>query len=96
VPTAPFTIKPSTRFKKDVRRLAKQGLVLSELAAVIDMLANHVQLPPSSHDHTLGGEYQSCRECHIRPDWLLIYEADGESLYLYLIRTGTHSDLFSR
>ncbi len=60
----------------------------------IGMLANQETLPPRYRDHNLSGEYSHCRECHITPDWLLIYEIDHGELILYLMRTGSHSDLF--
>ena len=91
-----YTIKPSAGFKKDLRRVAKQGLDLAELIAVVDRLADRLPLEQARRDHALGGEYVGCRECHIRPDWLLIYEVDDDVLYLYLTRTGSHSELFSR
>ena len=59
-------------------------------------LANGEELPPKNRDHALSGDFSGCRECHIQPDWLLIYEIDDNTLYLYLTRTGTHSDLFRK
>lgn len=64
------------------------------LTEIIKKLANGEQLPEKNHDHGLSGDYAGCRECHITPDWLLIYEIDNGELILYLTRTGTHSDLF--
>ena len=90
-----YTIKPTSRFKKDLKKIKKQGLDETELLDVIAKLADCIPLEPANHDHDLGGEYKGCRECHIRPDWLLIYEIDGKELYLYLTRTGSHSELFS-
>ncbi len=58
------------------------------------MLAEQKPLPPKYNDHALTGDYSGCRECHISPDWLLIYEIYEDELLLYLTRTGTHSDLF--
>ena len=66
----------------------------SHFADVIDLLAHGQPLPAKYKDHALTGNYKGCRECHIQPDWLLIYEVEQEALFLYLIRTGTHSDLF--
>jgi mRNA interferase YafQ len=91
-----LVVKASSRFKKDLKRIEKQGLSTRELEAVVEKLANGVSLEPVYYDHALGGEYKGCRECHIRPDWLLIYEVDDNTLYLYLMRTGSHSELFSR
>ena len=75
--------------------MVKRGLDPAQLSEVIKLLARGERLPEKYSDHALRGEYQGCRECHIQPDWLLVYEQDDKDLYLYLIRTGTHSDLFS-
>ncbi len=64
------------------------------LAEVIDTLAAGKPLPEKNRDHQLSGNFGSCRECHITPDWLLIYRIDGEKLILVLVATGSHSDLF--
>lgn len=64
------------------------------LTEVIKQLAMGQVLPQKNRDHALVGDYSGCRECHITPDWLLIYEIDNMELFLYLTRTGTHSDLF--
>ncbi len=61
---------------------------------VIKKLANGEELPARNRDHVLSGDYAGLRECHVTPDWLLVYEIDDESIILYLTRTGTHSDLF--
>ena len=61
---------------------------------MIDVLANEEALPEKYRDHRLVGEYSDCRECHITPDWLLIYKISNRELVLYLTRTGSHSDLF--
>ncbi len=89
-----YTIKPTGQFRKDLKKLEKRQLDLSLLKDVIRMLANGEVLPEKYRDHQLTGNYTNCRECHIKPDWLLIYQIDGEDLILYLTRTGTHSDLF--
>ncbi len=89
-----YSIRPTTKFQKDLKRIEKRGYNISLLTEIIKKLANGEQLSEKNKDHNLLGEYSGCRECHITPDWLLIYEiADGE-LILYLTRTGTHSDLF--
>ena len=87
-------IKYHTAFKKDYKRLQKRGLNTDKLVDVISVLAREEALPPKYRDHALGGEYAGCRECHIEPDWLLIYEIRHSELILYLTRTGSHSDLF--
>lgn len=84
----------SNRFKKDLKLAARRGLPLDELNTVVDWLAAGQALPDRNHDHALTGDYIGFRECHIRPDWLLVYRVDGGALELFLFRTGTHSDLF--
>lgn len=89
-----YTIRPTSRFQKDLKRIAKRGYDTELLSAVIKKLANGEPLEQKHHDHMLTGNYIGCRGCHITPDWLLIYEISDDTLLLYLTRTGTHSDLF--
>ena len=89
-----LTIRYQNAFKKDYKRVVKRGYHIPLLETVIGMLAAGETLPPTYEDHPLTGDYNGCRECHITPDWLLIYEINGGELILYLTRTGTHSDLF--
>lgn len=89
-----YAVKPTTRFEKDVKLAAKRGYKIDLLTAVIKTLAAGETLAESYKDHPLKGKYSGCRECHITPDWLLIYEIANDELILYLTRTGTHSDLF--
>ncbi|MBQ3592912.1 MAG: type II toxin-antitoxin system YafQ family toxin [Clostridia bacterium] len=89
-----YSIRPTTKFQKDLKRIEKRGYNISLLTEVIKMLAGGEQLPEKNKDHNLSGDYAGCRECHITPDWLLIYEITDDELILYLTRTGTHSDLF--
>lgn len=89
-----YRIRPTTKFQKDVKRLKKRGYDLSSLTKVIQILADGKNLPPQNRDHALSGNYAGFRECHIAPDWLLIYEISEDTLFLYLTRTGSHSDLF--
>ena len=89
-----YTIRPTTRFQKDLKRAQKRGYNISLITAVIKKLAEGMPLTEKNKDHPLTGNYAGCRECHITPDWLLVYEIDNEDLILYLTRTGTHSDLF--
>ncbi len=89
-----YKIVPTTRFKKDLKLAIKRGYNIELLKIVIDTLSTGKKLPEMNRDHSLHGEYSGFRECHISPDWLLIYEISGDDLILYLIRTGTHSDLF--
>ena len=89
-----YIIRPTSRFHRDLKRAAKRGYHTELLTAVIKKLADGVPLEQRYRDHALTGDYAGSRECHITPDWLLIYEIDGDTLLLYLLRTGTHSDLF--
>lgn len=89
-----YQIEMSTRFKKDYKLIQKRGYDTSLLKEVIDILANGKQLPEKYLDHPLSGDYTGCRECHIQPDWLLVYRIEKNLLILGLTRTGTHSDLF--
>ena len=89
-----YEIRPTTKFQKDLKRAQKRGYKLDLLTEIIKKLANGEPLPAKNRDHALSGIYEGCRECHIEPDWLLIYEIADQELILYLTRTGTHSDLF--
>lgn len=85
-------VKDSGQFKKDYKKCVKRGLQMDLLKAVVLVLAKPDMLPPKNKSHDLKGDYKGFKECHILPDWLLIYRYNGE--YLELARTGTHSDLF--
>lgn len=89
-----LTIKYETGFKKDYKRIVKRGYNISLLEEVVGQLANKIPLPKKYEDHGLSGNYVGFRECHITPDWLLIYKIDDNELILCLTRTGSHSDLF--
>ena len=80
------------QFKKDIKRLKKRGKDLSKLKTVIELLLIEQPLPPKHRDHALGGNWQGHRDCHIEPDWILIYQHLADEMRLQ--RTGTHSDLF--
>lgn len=84
----------SNRFKKDLKLAKKRGCDLELLDDIVTKLADLEALPPENRDHGLSGNYEGFRECHISPDWLLIYRIDGSELILFLFRTGSHSDLF--
>lgn len=86
----------STRFKKDYKRIKRQKKDVELLLDVVDILAAEEPLAEKYQDHALTGEYTGHRECHILPDWLLIYRIDGTDLILTLTRTGSHSDLFNK
>ena len=89
-----LTIKYQTAFKKDYKRIKKRGYDIRLLEKVVSLLAEGRELPKEYRDHALIGDYSGSRECHIAPDWLLVYEVVEQDLILYLMRTGTHSDLF--
>jgi len=86
------SIRRDTQFKKDVNRLKKRHKDLEKLKIIIQLLVEGEKLPPATRDHRLGGTLKDCRECHIEPDWLLIYRIEGSELCL--VRTGSHADLF--
>jgi len=79
-------------FLKDRERSRKRGLNLNKLAHIVELLSEDQALPPRCRPHTLSGDWSDCWECHLGPDWLLIYRFEEDELHL--IRTGTHSDLF--
>ena len=90
-----FKIIYKRRFEKDYALCVKRGYRIGELDAVIKLLENGLPLPGSLRDHALIGDYNGCRDLHIRPDWLLIYRRNEDRLELVMLRTGTHSDLFN-
>ena len=83
-------------FRRDYRRIRKRGWDVSLLGEVIDLLLSQKPLPPRLHDHPLSGDNAGYRECHIRPDWLIIYRIEHNRLILVGHRTGTHADLFDK
>ena len=86
-------ITPTGQFKKDFKACKKRGYDMELLQRTIDILAIPASLPEKNKDHRLTGNYINKRECHIMPDWLLIYRVENSRLILY--RTGTHADLFN-
>ena len=89
-----FDIRFNNRMKRDVKLMKKRGKDLSKLENILTKLANGENLPDKNKDHQLKGEWQNFRECHIEPDWLLIYCIEDDELILYATATGTHADLF--
>jgi len=87
-------VKPTSKFRKDYKLMEKRGLPMHLLDEIIISLAGGVPLPERNRDHELTGNWVGHRECHILPDWLLIYRIDNDVLVLSLTRTGSHSDLF--
>lgn len=91
-----YIVKPTTQFKKDYKLAVKRGLKIDLLKGIIAALAMGEKLPEKNKDHALTGNWVGHRECHILPDWLLIYRIEEEVLVLTLARTGSHSDLFEK
>lgn len=86
---------PTNKFKKDLKLAKKQGKDLTLLEEVIDLIKSGQPLDSKYNEHYLTGQYKGSRECHVKPDWLLIYRIDTKLNKLYLVRTGTHSELFN-
>ena len=91
-----YEIKLTAQFKKDIKLAKKQKKNLDKIFLVIDKIANGEKLDEKYKDHELSGNYKGVRECHIEPDWLLMYEIVDDILVLVLNRVGSHSDLFKR
>lgn len=90
-----MTIRYQTAFKKDYKRIKKRGYDMRLLEKVIVDIASGTKLDEKYRDHALSGKWSGYRECHITPDWLLIYKIVEEELVLFLTRTGTHAELFN-
>lgn len=91
-----LTVKYSGKFKKGLKVAVKRGLDISLLENVVETLKSGTSLDTKYKDHALKGEWSGFRECHIQPDWLLIYLVENDILTLTLVDTGTHADLFQR
>ena len=89
-----YQIRRTSQFKKDYKRAIKRGFTINKLDEAIELLAKDGLLPSEYNDHPLIGDKYGLRECHIEPDWLLVYRIDHGILVLVLTSTGTHSDLF--
>jgi len=89
-------VKYSSRFKKGLRLAVKRGLDISLLENVVEKIQIRIPLDAKYKDHPLSGNYKGHRECHIQPDWLLIYLIEDDILTLTLVDTGTHADLFKK
>lgn len=87
-------IVPSNQFKRDLKLAQRRGCKMEHLRDVVNVLAREQKLDEKYRDHGLTGNYSGFRECHVEPDWLLIYRISQDALELFLFRTGTHSDLF--
>ena len=91
-----YDLQFTSQFKKDLKLAKKQNKDLGKLFEVIDILANGETLDAKYKDHSLTENYRETRECHIEPDWLLIYEIRGDVLVLMHYRLGSHSELFKK
>lgn len=89
-----YEVQPTTKFKKDLKLCKSRGYNIDLIQEIITKLANGEKLEEKNKDHPLHGNLEGYRECHVLPDWLLIYKYENNELILYLTRTGTHSDLF--
>jgi mRNA interferase YafQ len=90
----PLVLRQSTSFRRDAKRLLRQNVDLSRLETVVETLVSQQSLSEQYRDHPLAGNWKGYRECHIQPDWLLVYRVTGDELHL--VRTGSHAELFGR
>ena len=92
-----YGVVTSNKFKKQLKKIIKQGKKIEKLNSIVKKLANGEPLEEKYKDHALYDTkyFKNCRECHIEPDWLLIYKYNNDKIILYLVETGSHSDLFN-
>ena len=91
-----FKLETTVKFRKEAKLCKRRGLPMTELWNIVGKLLNGEKLEEKYRAHVLSGKYKECHECHIRPDWLLIWKEDNETLTLLLTNTGSHSDLFGK
>lgn len=93
-----YQIKYTKEFKKSIKKITKQGKKIDKLLNVVDMLSKRIQLEARYHDHALYNDsrFQNCRDCHIEPDWVLIYKYLDNDLILLLVNTGSHSEVLEK
>jgi len=89
-----YSLQTTHQYLKDIKLAKKRGLNIEDLLLVVELIQQGQALPAKYHNHVLKGEYSGCFECHINPDWLLIYDKSDVLKLITLIRTGSHSDLF--
>ena len=89
-----YNLRFTNKIQRNIKLMKKRGKNLEKLKTVLKLLQEGKELPAKYKDHSLSGNYTDCRECHIEPDWLLVYEIINEELIILLLTTGTHSDLF--
>ena len=90
----PLNVVVTTLYQKDAKRVRKCGKDMARVVAVVDALSHRRPLAARHRDHALSGDWQGWRDCHVEPDWVLIYRVDEQARELILARTGTHADLF--
>lgn len=89
-----YNLRFTNRIQRNIKLMKKRGKDLEKLKTVLNLLQQGIELPAKYKDHALTGNYIGCKECHIEPDWLLVYEIINEELIILLLTTGSHSDLF--
>ena len=89
-----YKLRYTSKIKRNIKLMKKRGKDLNKLTTVLELLVQGKELPPKYKDHPLSGNFVGCRECHIEPDWLLVYEIRNNELIILLLSTGSHSDLF--
>lgn len=89
-----YNLRFTNKIQRNIKLMKKRGKDLEKLKVVLNLLQQGQELPAKYKDHALSGDYIGCRECHIEPDWLLVYEILNNELLILLLTTGTHSDLF--
>ena len=89
-----YNLRFTNKIQRNIKLMKKRGKDLDKLTVVLKLLQNGEELPAKYKDHALTGNYIGCRECHVEPDWLLVYEIINEELIILLLTTGFHSDLF--
>lgn len=91
-----YEVKFTTAYKKSYKLMKKRGLDVAVLDGVVDLLRQGKKLDEKYHDHSLTGNFVGFRECHVKPDWLLIYLIENDILTLTLVDTGSHADIFAK
>ena len=89
-----YNLRFTNKIQRNIKLMKKRGKDLEKLKTVLNLLQRGIALPAKYKDHALTGNYIGCRECHIEPDWLLVYEIINEELIILLLTTGSHSDFF--
>lgn len=91
-----LTVRQTSQFKKELKKARKQGKEMAAMDKAVSLLQNCEALPPKFKDHALTGDWKGYRECHLSPDWLLVYMIENDVLVLTLTRTGSHSEIFGK